>query len=91
MSSQVPYLEEYIKEPYVFTIDMSDAKKLRKILTHIKTNKVRWKEENFGIYLKLSLEWESLYKVIVLYTIHYVIYVRAVHLKRRQFSDIKQR
>ncbi len=61
MSSQVPYLEEYIKEPYVFTIDMSNTKKLRKILTHIKTKKVRWKEENFGIYFRLSLEWESLY------------------------------
>ena len=41
LESQNPYMEEYVGEPYCYTIDVHDEKALRTTLEKIKNNKVQ--------------------------------------------------
>ena len=41
MTSQIPYLEEYIGPPRVYTIDINDVTAVKNVLRRIRTSKVR--------------------------------------------------
>jgi hypothetical protein len=49
MTSQSPYLEEFVGKPYVHTIDVTDEKLLRSTLANIKDMKVKTSDDHFTL------------------------------------------